>query len=150
MRIPVLFSDGNERIRSQFAESTTLTEYEPTPQIIDSYWWCYDMSTGTYFNTGVRAVGETGATGATGATGETGPQGPQGLKGDTGNTGPQGEKGDTGATGPQGSKGDKGDKGDTGSSGVYIGTTAPTDPDINVWIDPSDGTVLSPAEGGNY
>ena len=27
-------------------------------------------------------------------------------------------------------------KGPRGESGVYVGTTAPTDPDINVWIDP--------------
>lgn len=34
--------------------------------------------------------------------------------------------------------GEKGEKGDTGNSGVYIGTDAPTDPNIKVWID-SDG-----------
>ncbi len=31
-------------------------------------------------------------------------------------------------------KGEKGDKGDPGSSGVYIGTEAPQDESINVWI----------------
>lgn len=36
-----------------------------------------------------------------------------------------------------GLKGDKGDKGDKGESGVYLGTTAPSDEDINVWINPS-------------
>lgn len=30
-----------------------------------------------------------------------------------------------------------GPQGDPGSSGVYIGTTEPTDPGINVWIDPN-------------
>lgn len=42
---------------------------------------------------------------------------------------PRGDTGKTGSTGP---------KGDTGSSGVYIGTSQPTDSNINVWID-SDG-----------
>lgn len=87
-----------------------------------------------------------------------GPQGPQGEPGptpqismnvSTGNPGtnasvsvtgtagnpvinltvPRGDTGKTGSTGP---------KGDTGSSGVYIGTSQPTDSNINVWID-SDG-----------
>lgn len=30
---------------------------------------------------------------------------------------------------------DDGAKGDTGDSGVHIGSTAPTDPDKNVWVD---------------
>ena len=104
MRIPVVFGDNpaavsvslrgnNTSISGTFSDVQTLTEYEPTPKIVDDYWWCYDMDTGTYFNTGVRALGETGATGATGATGETGPEGPQGVTGATGATG---------ATGPQG------------------------------------------------
>ena len=42
---------------------------------------------------------------------------------------PRGDTGKTGSIGP---------KGDTGSSGVYIGTSQPTDSNINVWID-SDG-----------
>lgn len=42
----------------------------------------------------------------------------------------KGEKGDTGNTGA---------KGDTGDSGVYVGTSAPLDTNVNVWID-SDGT----------
>lgn len=33
----------------------------------------------------------------------------------------------------------KGSKGDTGNSGVEISTTQPTDPNINVWINTSDG-----------
>jgi len=39
---------------------------------------------------------------------------------------------------PKGIKGEKGDKGDTGDSGVYIGASAPSDENVNVWID-SDG-----------
>ena len=39
---------------------------------------------------------------------------------------------------PKGQVGEKGDKGDTGGSGVYIGTSAPLDTNVNVWID-SDG-----------
>ena len=40
----------------------------------------------------------------------------------------------------------KGDKGDTGDSGVYYGTTTPTDPDVTVWIDPSGASnVPEPA-----
>lgn len=41
--------------------------------------------------------------------------------------GPKGDTGAAGATGP---------KGDPGSSGVYIGTTAPTDQAITVWVNP--------------
>lgn len=38
--------------------------------------------------------------------------------------------------------GAKGEKGDTGNSGVYVGTTEPEDPEVNVWIDPTSGTSL--------
>lgn len=38
--------------------------------------------------------------------------------------------------GNSGIDGRDGEKGDTGSSGVYIGSDEPTDPDVNVWIDP--------------
>lgn len=48
--------------------------------------------------------------------------------------GARGLKGDTGATGPKGDTGDKGDKGD---SGVWVGNEEPSDPDYNVWIDPT-------------
>lgn len=84
--------------------------------------------------------GNKGDRGAKGETGDTGPQGPRGLKGEPGEAGPKGEdgaagpqgpKGDTGATGPQGPKGD------TGDSGVYYGTETPTDPNVNIWIDPN-------------
>ena len=40
-----------------------------------------------------------------------------------------------GDVGPTGKTGATGPKGDTGSSGVYIGTSQPTDSNINVWID---------------
>lgn len=40
----------------------------------------------------------------------------------------KGDKGDTGEQGP---------RGETGDSGVYFGSTPPTDPDVNVWIDTS-------------
>lgn len=39
-------------------------------------------------------------------------------------------------------------KGDRGLSGVYIGDTEPTDPDINVWIDPN-GTDAARTTGGS-
>jgi len=57
----------------------------------------------------------------------------------------------------------KGDKGDTGDSGVYYGSSTPTDPDVEVWIDPSgtnvvhevpsggsSGQVLAKASGTDY
>lgn len=93
--------------------------------------------------------GDTGERGPKGETGEQGPKGDQGLKGDTGDQGPkgdtgergpqgeQGPKGDTGEQGPKGDKGDTGDQGEKGDTGVYYGTEAPTDPNVNVWIDPS-------------
>lgn len=38
-------------------------------------------------------------------------------------------------------------KGEKGESGVYVGTEAPTDSDINVWIDPSgDGAQYATEE----
>ena len=39
--------------------------------------------------------------------------------------------------------------GETGSSGVYIGAVAPTDPEVNVWIDPT-GDAITPGipDGG--
>ena len=81
--------------------------------------------------------GPKGETGATGATGAQGPKGETGATGATGPQGPQGETGATGATGAQGPQGIQGPKGDTGDSGVYYGTETPTDPDVNVWIDPN-------------
>ena len=41
-------------------------------------------------------------------------------------------------------------KGDTGSSGVYYGTTEPTDPAINVWIDPSGVSNIETASGVSF
>ena len=79
--------------------------------------------------------GPQGDTGATGDVGPVGPQGPQGIPGDPGPQGPQGE------TGPQGPKGDKGD---TGVSGVHYGSDAPTDPSVNLWINPDGGPYQIP------
>lgn len=41
-------------------------------------------------------------------------------------------------------------KGETGSSGVYVGTDEPTDPNVNVWIDPDGGAEITIWEGGSY
>lgn len=41
-----------------------------------------------------------------------------------------------------------GNKGDTGDSGVYLGSDEPTDPNVNVWIDPDgDGFEVGDVEG---
>lgn len=68
-----------------------------------------------------------------------GAQGIQGAKGDKGDKGDTGLQGEQGIQGIQGIQGVQGVKGDTGDSGVYIGTQTPTDPDVNVWINPSGG-----------
>ena len=79
--------------------------------------------------------------GARGLQGIQGPQGPQGE------TGPQGEQGEQGPQGIQGEQGLQGFRGETGDSGVYIGTSAPTDPVKSVWIDTDDGeTVVIPTK----
>ena len=82
-----------------------------------------------------------GAKGDRGDTGERGPVGP---------AGPQGIQGERGLTGEQGPRGETGPKGDTGNSGVAISTTQPTDPNINVWIDTSDGETISYAESEEF
>ena len=69
-----------------------------------------------------------------GAKGDTGEKGAQGPQGDPGIQGPQGIQGPKGADGP---KGDTGEQGPVGDSGVYVGSSAPTDPQKNVWIDPT-------------
>ena len=43
-----------------------------------------------------------------------------------------------------GSKGSTGSKGDTGSSGVYIGTSQPTDSKVNVWINTNEPATTLP------
>lgn len=80
--------------------------------------------------------GEQGIQGIQGPQGEQGVQGLQGPKGDTGATGPKGDTGEAGPKGETGAAGATGPKGDTGDSGVYVGATAPTDPDVNIWIVP--------------
>ena len=74
-----------------------------------------------------------GPRGETGPQGEVGPRGPQGIQGEVGPQGPQGIQGEVG---PQGETGAQGPQGEPGASGVYVGSDAPTDPDVNVWIDP--------------
>ena len=71
-----------------------------------------------------------------GLKGEKGDKGDQGIQGIQGEKGDQGIQGIQGKQGVKGDTGEKGDKGDTGDSGVYIGTTAPIDEDVNVWINP--------------
>ena len=43
-------------------------------------------------------------------------------------------------------------RGATGESGVYVGEEEPTDPAVNVWVDPSDGYSVPapPTEDGVY
>ena len=43
-------------------------------------------------------------------------------------------------------------RGETGESGVYIGEEEPENPDVNVWIDPSNGYNIPtpPVEDGTY
>ena len=72
--------------------------------------------------------------GAKGDTGEKGAQGDQGIQGPQGVQGPKGADGIKGDTGEQGPVGEKGADGD---SGVYVGSSTPTDPQKNVWIDPT-------------
>lgn len=64
-------------------------------------------------------------------------KGEQGIPGTQGPEGPKGETGPQGERGPQGNPGPKGDAGEPGASGVYIGSTEPTDESVNVWIDPN-------------
>lgn len=53
--------------------------------------------------------------------------------------GPQGPQGETGPMGPQGPKGEPGIVGETG---VYVGTTEPSNSEVSIWINPEedDGT----------
>ena len=91
--------------------------------------------------------GEIGPVGPQGEQGIQGIQGPQGIQGIRG---PQGETGATGPQGEQGIQGIQGPKGETGSSGVYMGSTQPTDPIITVWLDTSGGDTLAIAEGASF
>lgn len=70
-----------------------------------------------------------------------------GAPGRQGDPGPQGEPGKDGAPGPAGKDGEKGE---TGDSGVYIGQTEPTDPDVNVWIDPNGQPSAVPASSVSF
>ena len=76
-----------------------------------------------------------------------------GAPGRQGDPGPQGEPGKDGAPGKDGqdgAPGAKGEKGETGDSGVYIGQTEPTDPDVNVWIDPNGQPSAVPASSVSF
>ena len=98
--------------------------------------------------------GTTTATIHDGADGATGPEGPAGyspsarvtqtasgatitVADQSGTTTADISNGATGPQGPTGPQGEQGPQGDTGASGVYVGSTTPTDPDVNVWIDPA-------------
>lgn len=123
-----------------------------------------------YFDGAQGPKGDKGDKGDTGATGPQGPKGEDGADGKDGEDGytpvkgvdyfdgakgDKGDKGDTGATGatgpqgPKGDKGDKGDDGDAGDPGVYIGSTAPSDPDATVWIDTSGEGDIVTVTGAN-
>lgn len=95
-------------------------------------------------------IGPQGEQGPKGDRGDTGSQGPQGIQGPKGDTGPQGIQGPKGDTGSQGPTGLQGPKGDTGNSGVAISTTQPTDPNVNIWIDTSDGETITFAESEEF
>lgn len=84
------------------------------------------------------------ANGTTTAKVSNGAPGPQGKPGKDGAPGKDGEKGKDGAPGA------KGEKGETGDSGVYIGQTEPTDPDVNVWIDPNGQPSAVPASSVSF
>ena len=76
-----------------------------------------------------------------------------GAPGRQGDPGPQGEPGKDGAPGKDGqdgAPGKDGEKGETGDSGVYIGQTEPTDPDVNVWIDPNGQPSAVPASSVSF
>lgn len=97
--------------------------------------------------------GDPGPQGPKGDPGPQGPQGPQGERGLQGIQGPQGLQGETGQQGPQGIQGIQGEPGTNGidgSSGVYIGSTQPTDPDVNVWIDTSGQAETIPTYTAGY
>lgn len=70
-----------------------------------------------------------------GPVGLSGPQGPQGLQGSVGPKGPQGPRGLQGPIGLQGPQGPRGD------SGIYLGSKTPTNPDVVVWLDTSNGEL---------
>ena len=103
---------------------------------------------GATFTPSVAANGDISWTNDKGLSNPTtvnikGPKGDKGDKGDTGDAGPQGPQGPAGADGAPGAKGEDGD------SGVYYGSTQPTD-GSTVWIDPSgEADEVLPTVGGN-
>ena len=91
-----------------------------------------------------------GEVGSQGPQGEQGSQGPQGEQGIQGPQGPQGEQGIQGPQGEQGIQGIQGPKGETGDSGVYMGSAAPTDTNVMIWLDTTDADTISIAEGASF
>ena len=53
-------------------------------------------------------------------------------------------------TGPRGPQGIQGIQGETGNSGVHYGHTAPTDPEVKIWIDTTDPIAVERAEDNEY
>ena len=88
-------------------------------------------------------AGPQGEPGPQGPQGIQGPQGEQGLQGEQGPAGEQGPRGEQGLQGPQGPAGNDGAPGPQGDSGVYFGSTEPTD-DSLVWINPDGEAVDVP------
>ena len=79
---------------------------------------------------------------------------PKGEKGEQGIQGVQGEQGIQGIQGIQGEQGIQGIQGETGERGpsaVVVSTTEPTDPDVEIWLNPSGmpSTPLLNLDGGN-
>lgn len=84
--------------------------------------------------------GKDGAPGAKGDKGDKGDPGDPGAKGDKGDPGEKGEQGEQGIQGIQGIQGEPGKDGadgKDGESGVYVGTTEPTDESL-IWINPEE------------
>lgn len=69
---------------AQTAAETAASHY---PQITNGYWYVWDVSTGAYVNTNVKAVGEDGVPGQPGRDGQDGAPGQPGRDGATGPAG---------------------------------------------------------------
>lgn len=83
--------------------------------------------------------GPEGKQGIPGKDGIDGKQGPQGIQGIQGIPGKDGAQGPEGKQGKQGIPGADGKDGEKGESGVYVGTTEPTDDEMLIWINPEGG-----------
>lgn len=91
--------------------------------------------------------------------GEPGPQGPQGEQGPQGIQGPKGDPGEKGANGEPGAdyiltEADKQEiasmvevtGGGGGAEEVHVGTTAPTDENIKLWVNPEEEVEFATTE----